>query len=107
MIRKARLPVPFRLGRFDAESIPGLMLLGVNATGLVLAGTLVTDELDSTRGRATVSVPDLDQHAEEQPHDAANATARIYTYRYAPHSTDPAQLTAPLTGHGHRQEGWS
>ncbi|MFD3945186.1 hypothetical protein [Streptomyces sp. NPDC058579] len=101
MIRKARLPAPFRLGRFDPDSIPGLMLLGMNATGLVLTGTLVTDEFDSTRGLAALSVPDLDQHAEEQPHDAANATASTHTYRYTLHATDPAQ-TALLTGRSYR-----
>ncbi|WP_121827711.1 hypothetical protein [Streptomyces sp. S1] len=106
MIRKARLPAPFRLGRFDAESIPGLVLLGMNATGLVLTGTLVTDEFDSTRGLAAVSVPDLDQQAEEQLHDAAIATASTHTYRYAPHTPDPSQ-TDPLTGPGHGKEGWS
>ncbi|MFE7509825.1 hypothetical protein ACFU8I_01080 [Streptomyces sp. NPDC057540] len=106
MIRKARLPAPFRLGRFDAESIPGLVLLGMNATGLVLTGTLVNDEFDSTRGLAAVSVPDLDQQAEEQLHDAAIATASTHTYRYTPSATDPSQ-TALLTGRGHRQEGWS
>ncbi|MFG3037242.1 hypothetical protein ACGFYZ_10095 [Streptomyces sp. NPDC048330] len=106
MIRKARLPAPFRFGRFDAESIPGLVLLGMNATGLVLTGTLVTDEFDSTRGLAAVSVPDLDKQAEEQLHDAAIATASTNTYRYAPHAPDPSQ-TALLTGRGHREEGWS
>ncbi|WP_329309274.1 hypothetical protein [Streptomyces microflavus] len=100
MIRKARLPVPLRLGRFDAESIPGLVLLGMNATGLVLTGTLVSDEFDSDRGLATVSVPDLNQHAEEQPDDAANATASTHTYRYVSHAADPAPA-ALLTGHGH------
>ncbi|MFD5483934.1 hypothetical protein ACFWIV_00565 [Streptomyces virginiae] len=78
----------------------------MNATGLVLTGTLVTDEFGSTRGLAAVSVPDLDQHAEEQPHNAANATASTHTYRYAPHATDPAPV-ALMTGRGHRQEGWS
>ncbi|WP_327268055.1 hypothetical protein OG233_06875 [Streptomyces sp. NBC_01218] len=90
MIRKARLPAPLRLGRFDAESIPGLVLLGMNATGLVLTGTLVTDEFDSNRGLATVSAPDPDQHAEEQPDDAANATASTHTYRYLRGGSSPA-----------------
>ncbi|MFJ3921649.1 hypothetical protein [Streptomyces sp. NPDC090022] len=78
----------------------------MNAIGLALAGALVADEINSTGGIAAASTPDLEPHAEEQPHDAANATASssIHTYRYA---TRPAQQTAPPAGDGLRQEGWS
>ncbi|MEU8617327.1 hypothetical protein [Streptomyces sp. NPDC048623] len=104
--RKARLPVPTtRIGwsGFDLlESVPGLVILGMNAVGLALAGSLVADEIDSARGLAAASVPDLEPYAEEQPqHDAANATASsIRTYRYESPVTGPAHQTAPLPLHG-------
>ncbi|MFD5109043.1 hypothetical protein [Streptomyces cinereoruber] len=114
MIRKARLPVPAFRGGWSAfdllEAVPGLMILGMNAAGLALTGSLVADEVDSPRGLAAASVPDLEPQAEEQPqYDTANATAGISTrtYRYDPHVSGPAHQEAPLTGGALRGEGWS
>ncbi|WP_432078298.1 hypothetical protein [Streptomyces sp. YPW6] len=113
MTRKARLPVPaVRIGwsTFDLlDTVPGLMILGMNAVGLALAGSLVTDEVDSARGLAAASVPDLEPHAEEQPqHGAANATASsIRTYRYEPAATGPAHQTVPIHDGNHRREDWA
>ncbi|MFJ4338686.1 hypothetical protein [Streptomyces sp. NPDC088915] len=112
MIRKARLPVPALRGGWSAldllETVPGLMLLGMNAAGLALTGSLVADEIGSPRGLAAASVPDLEPHAEEQPqHDAANATAgtSTRTYRYEPDAPRPAPQDVPLTGGTLRGKG--
>ncbi|WP_234338274.1 MULTISPECIES: hypothetical protein [unclassified Streptomyces] len=81
----------------------------MNAAGLALTGSLVADEFDRVRGLAAASVPDLEPHAEEQPHDAANATAgtSTRTYRYAPDAPGPAHQDVPLTDGAVRGEGWS
>ncbi len=92
------------------EAVPGFMILGMNAAGLALTGSLVADEFDSPRGLTAASVPDLEPHAEEQPqHDAANATAGISTrtYRYEPYVPEPAHQDAPLSNSALRGEGWS
>ncbi|MEV7565637.1 hypothetical protein [Streptomyces tanashiensis] len=113
MTRKARLPAPAtRIGwtAFDLlESVPSLMILGMNAVGLALAGSLVADEIDSPRGLAAASVPDLEPHAEEQSQsDAANATASsTHTYRYVPQTMGPARQTAPVNSGDRRREVWS
>ncbi|MFE1378160.1 hypothetical protein ACFW6S_04270 [Streptomyces sp. NPDC058740] len=108
MTRKARLPAT-RMGwsGFDLlETVPGLVILGMNAVGLALAGTLVADEIDNPGELAAASAPDLEPHTEEQPqHDSANATASsIHTYRYEPYAKRPAHQTAPLNGDGLRGE---
>ncbi|MFF6833381.1 hypothetical protein ACFY84_16120 [Streptomyces sp. NPDC012438] len=114
----ARLPVPATRIGWSAldlfETVPGLMLLGMNAAGLALTGSLIADEVGSPRGLAAASVPDLEPHAEEQPqHDAANATAGTSTststrvYRYEPHMPGPAHQDVPPAHGALRGEGWS
>ena len=111
MTRKARLPAT-RIGRsaFDLlETVPGLMILGMNAVGLALTGSLVADEIDSAPGLASASMPDLEPHAEEQSqNDATNATARsTYPNRYESQTTGPAHQTAPIHDGDHRRKVWS
>ncbi|MFB7025939.1 MULTISPECIES: hypothetical protein [unclassified Streptomyces] len=108
----ARLPVPATRIGWSAldllETVPGLMLLGMNAAGLALTGSLIADEIGSPRGLAAASVPDLEPHAEEQPqHDAANATADSSTYRYQPDAPGAAHQDLPLAHGTLRGEGWS
>ncbi|MGW0120538.1 hypothetical protein [Streptomyces sp. NPDC003327] len=111
----ARLPVPATRIGWSAldllETVPGLMLLGMNAAGLALTGSLIADEIGSPRGLAAASVPDLEPHAEEQPQHAANATADTSTstsvYRYEPHMPGPAHQDVPPTHGALRGEGWS
>ncbi|MFJ8300127.1 hypothetical protein ACIQ9R_30135 [Streptomyces sp. NPDC094447] len=110
----ARLPVPATRIGWSAldllETVPGLMILGMNAAGLALTGSLIADEISSPRGLAAASVPDLEPHAEEQPqHDAANATAdsSTSTYRYQPDAPGAAHQDLPLTHGTLRGEGWS
>ncbi|MFE0642180.1 hypothetical protein [Streptomyces sp. NPDC058877] len=112
MTHKARLPVPAtRVGwsAFDLlETIPGLMILGMNAVGITLAGSLVAHEIDSAQERAAASAPDLEPHAEEQPQYAANATASsTHIYRYEPHALGPAHHTVPIHDGDHSKEVWS
>ncbi len=113
MTRKARLPAPTtRIGRsaYDLlETVPGLMILGMNAVGLALTGSMVTDEIDSTGGIAAASAPDLEPHADEQPqHGAANATASsIRMYRYESQTMGPTHQTAPIHDGDHRRKVWS
>lgn len=98
---KARLPLPAVFRRFDAESVPCIALIAMNAAGLALTGTLVADEVDDALGLPASSVPDLGPIAEEQPHAAANATATTRatrTYRYSLRLPDPAQQPSPMTG---------
>ncbi|MFC8269529.1 hypothetical protein ACFUIZ_27995 [Streptomyces cinereoruber] len=114
-IRMARLPVPATRIGWSAldllETVPGLMLLGMNASGLALTGILVADEIGSPHGLAAASVPDLEPHAEEQPQHAANATAGTSTstrvYRYQPDAPGAAHQGLPLTRGTLRGEGWS
>ncbi|MFC8730031.1 hypothetical protein [Streptomyces bacillaris] len=116
MIRKARLPVPPTSNGWSAldllETVPGLMLLGMNAAGLALTGSLVVDEIGIPRGLAAASVPGPEPHAEEQPqYDAANATADTSTstrvYRYQSHVPGPADQDAALDHGALHGEGWS
>ncbi|MFH9955978.1 hypothetical protein ACH4OX_17435 [Streptomyces roseolus] len=113
----ARLPVPATRIGWSAldllETVPGLMLLGMNVSGLALTGILVADEIGGPRGLVAASVPDLEPHAEEQPqHDAANATAgtststSTRTYRYEPHVPGPAHQDVPPAHGVLRGEGW-
>ncbi|MFD6076776.1 hypothetical protein ACFWG5_14475 [Streptomyces hydrogenans] len=109
----ARLPAPATKIGWSAldllETVPGLMILGMNAAGLALTGSLIADEIGSPRGLAAASVPDLEPHAEEQPQHAANATADTSTsvYRYEPHMPGPAHQDVPPTHGALRGEGWS
>ncbi|MER8036556.1 hypothetical protein [Streptomyces hydrogenans] len=115
----ARLPVPATRIGWSAldllETVPGLMLLGMNAAGLALTGSLIADEIGSPRGLAAASVPDLEPHAEEQPQHAANATAGTSTstststrvYRYEPHMPGPAHQDVPPAHGALRGEGWA
>ncbi|MFF4169051.1 hypothetical protein [Streptomyces sp. NPDC001744] len=113
----ARLPAPATRIGWSAldllETVPGLMLLGMNAAGLALTGSLIADEIGSPRGLAAASVPDLEPHAEEQPQHAANATADTSTststsvYRYEPHMPGPVHQDVPPTHGALRGEGWS
>ncbi|MFC9487926.1 hypothetical protein ACFTZM_17830 [Streptomyces hydrogenans] len=117
----ARLPVPATRIGWSAldllETVPGLMILGMNAAGLALTGSLIADEIGGPRGLAAVSVPDLEPYAEEQPQHAANATAGTSTststststcvYRYEAHMPGPAHQGVPPTHGALRGEGWS
>ncbi|MFB8040528.1 hypothetical protein ACFC8F_04395 [Streptomyces hydrogenans] len=114
----ARLPVPATRTGWSAldllETVPGLLLLGMNAAGLALTGSLIADEISSPHGLAAASVPDLETHAEEQPqHNAANATAdsststSTSTYRYQPDAPGAAHQDLPLAHGTLRGEGWS
>ncbi|MFE7583595.1 hypothetical protein ACFU5Y_18820 [Streptomyces gardneri] len=93
--RKARLPAIGLRWYHAAEIAEGLILIGCNAAGLGLAGSLVIDEVGSTREFAAVSVPDLEPHAEEQPQPyAASATASSLAYRYEAPATRPVHQPA-------------
>ncbi|MFD4374812.1 hypothetical protein [Streptomyces sp. NPDC058486] len=113
MTRNARLPVFTTRLRWSAsnlaEIVPSLIFISWNAAGIALAGSLVVDEIDTAHGLSVASAPDLELYAEEQPQDAAKATASTHTYPYESHTTSPAHRTAslPLNGDGLREEVWS